>query len=90
MATESFYTESGSSPPRRANVPAPDKFPGHFALGFTPWAQPMLAVTDTYEVVVLGFKYLRGQGYKYQGVDGRLVSAEGTALFQLGAEGGAA
>ena len=56
-----------------------------YLLGFTPWSQPMLAVTDHYEELVLGFKTSK-DGVSYYGVSGRLVPAEGTALFQLGVQ----
>lgn len=54
-------------------------------LGFTPWAQPLLASTDDYEEVCLGFK-IGKNGVTYVGVSGRNVPAQGTALFQLGAQ----
>lgn len=60
-----------------------------FKLAFTPWAAPLLAETDAYSEIVLGFRY-SSKGVVYVGVSGRNVPAEGTALFQLGTEGGAA
>ena len=56
-----------------------------YLLGFTPWSQPLMAVTDNYEEIVLGFK--KGKdGITYVGVSGRLVPSEGTALFNLGTD----
>ena len=78
-ATQHPYSESGNSPPRRKN----------FELKFTPWSQPMMAVTDSYETIVLGFRFTT-RGVIYMGVDGREIPAQGTALFALGTEGGAA
>ena len=43
-----------------------------------------MAVTDDYEVIVLGFKRSKFNGISYVAVDGRIVPAEGTALFALG------
>ena len=74
MDTETFYNESGTSPPAVTG----------YKLGFTPWAQPLMAVTDDYEVIVLGFKRSKFNGISYVAVDGRIVPAEGTALFALG------
>ena len=74
MATETFYNESGTSPPAVTG----------YKLGFTPWAQPLMAVTDDYEAIVLGFKRSKFNGISYVAVDGRIVPAEGTALFALG------
>ena len=76
MTTQHPYSESGSSPPSKSSG---------YLLGFTPWAHPLMVVTDDYEEICLGFK--RGKnGIKYVGVSGRLVPAEGTALYQLGAQ----
>ena len=58
-----------------------------FLLKFTPWATPLMAVTDDYETVVLGFKYSQ-RGLVYVGVCGREVPAKEAALFQLGTEKG--
>lgn len=57
----------------------------NFKLGFSAWAQPLMAVTDDYEEIVVGFKKGR-EGISYVGVSGRNVPAAGTALFQLGAQ----
>jgi len=76
MATEIFYNDSGNSPPRRKS----------FELKFTHWSQPMLAVTDHYEEIVLGFR-ITSQGVIYMAASGREVPASGAALFQLGTEG---
>lgn len=65
---------------------APTRNEGYL-LGFTPWSQPLMAVTDDYEEIVLGFKKGKG-GISYVAVSGRIIPAEGTALFQLGTEGG--
>ena len=81
MATETFYNESGTSPPVRRNAPRNDGY----LLGFTHWAQPLMAVTDEYEEIVLGFKKGKN-GISYVGVSGRVVPAQGTALFQLGGQ----
>ena len=70
--------------PRRT-APAPVR---NYELGFTPWASPMLAVTDSYEQIVLGFRTGKS-GVLYVAIDGRNIPAEGTALFHLGTEGGA-
>ena len=59
-----------------------------FLLKFTAWATPLMAETDSYSEIVLGFKY-SPRGIVYIGVSGREIPAEGTALFQLGTEGGA-
>lgn len=56
-----------------------------YKLGFTPWSQPMMAVTDDYEELVVGFK-IGQEGFSYDGVSGRHVPAEGTDLFTLGAQ----
>ncbi len=57
----------------------------NFKLGFSPWAQPLMAITDDYEEIVIGFK--KGKdGITFVGISGRIVPAEGTALFQLGAQ----
>lgn len=58
----------------------------NYQLGFTPWSQPMLAVTDDYEEVVVGFKRSKTEGISYVGVSGRIVPARGTSLFQLGVQ----
>ena len=79
MATEVFYSESGTSPPRKKK---------EFHLTFTPWAQPMMAVTDDYEEIVLGFRVAK-RGIVFMAASGREVPAKGTALFALGTEGGA-
>jgi len=76
MATEEFYCESGNSPPAVRG----------YKLGFTPWSQPLLAVCDEYEEIVVGFKRSKTNGISYVGVSGRIVPAQGTALFQLGTE----
>ena len=82
MATEVFYNESGTSPPiQKKNASRQD----NYKLGFTPWAQPLLASTDDYEEVCLGFK-IGKNGVTYVGVSGRNVPTAGTALFQLGAQ----
>ena len=81
MATEVFYNESGTSPPVRKNASRNDQY----KLGFTPWTQPLLASTDDYEEICLGFK-IGKNGVTYVGVSGRNVPAAGTALFQLGAQ----
>lgn len=59
-----------------------------FDLKFTPWGMPLLAVTDDYEEIVVGFRF-SVRGMIYIGVSGREVPAQGTALYQLGTEGGA-
>ena len=56
-----------------------------FQLKFTPWAQPMQAVTDNYEDIVLGFR-ITSRGVVYMAASGREVPALGAALFQLGTE----
>lgn len=60
-----------------------------FQLKFTQWAQPLLAVTDDYEEIVLGFR-ITSRGVVYMAASGREIPAQGTALFALGTEGGAA
>lgn len=77
MANETFYTESGNSPPKRKG----------FELKWTPWATPLLAVTDDYEEVVLGFR-VTSRGMVYMAASGREVPAKDAALFHLGTEGG--
>ena len=57
----------------------------NYKLGFTPWAHPLLACTDDYEEICFGFKTGKN-GVTYVGVSGRLVPAEGTALYELGAQ----
>ena len=76
MATETFYNESGTSPPLGTG----------YKLSFTPWGSRLMAVTDDYEVIVLGFKRSKFNGNSFVAVDGRIVPAEGTALFALGAQ----
>ena len=85
MTTQAFYTESGNSPPRR--IPGGNS--GGFKLAFTAWAVPLMAETDSYCEIVLGFRY-SAKGVTYVGVSGRNIPAEGTALFQLGTESGGA
>lgn len=57
----------------------------NYKLGFTPWGQPMMAITDDYEEICLGFK-IGKNGVSYVGVSSRHVPAEGTALFALGGQ----
>ncbi|WP_114991960.1 hypothetical protein [Synechococcus sp. UW179A] len=80
MDRETFYNESGTSPPRKRHG---------FELKFTAWGQPMQAVTDHYEEIVLGFR-ITSRGVIYMAASGREIPAQGTALFALGTEGGAA
>ena len=62
MATETFYNESGTSPPKKRHG---------FQLKFTHWAQPMMAVTDHYEEIVLGFR-ITTRGVVYMAASGRV------------------
>ena len=57
MATETIYCESGNSLPAVTG----------YKLGFTPWAHPVMAVTDVYEVIVLGFKRSKFNGITLRG-----------------------
>ena len=65
MATETFYTESGNSPPRKTHG---------FQLKFTHWSQPMQAVTDHYEEIILGFR-ITSRGVVDMAVSGREIPA---------------
>ena len=56
----------------------------NFKLGFSAWSQRLMAVTDDYEEIVLGFKKGREGVITYVGVSGRQIPAQGTSLFALG------
>ena len=56
-----------------------------FQLKFTHWSQPLMAVTDDYEEIVLGFR-ITSRGVVYMAVSGREIPAQGATLFALGTE----
>ena len=68
-------TQQLQAPPKR-----------QFRLGFSMWSVPLLAQTDSYEVIVVGLSVGQNGAISYQAVDGRKVPAAGTTLVHLRSE----